>query len=112
MFQILSGDVSQSFQFVVVDILSLALGKAVKKERAIFGSVRDDHAKAPRSPLSRSSDPLLDKATAEICVDKTTLGPQDCLCQTRIINALAPDKSRDPLGLENPHRYFLSLSAL
>ena len=101
--QELGSDVPQGLQLVVVDVLPLALGKAVEEERPILRSIGHDHAKPARSPLPWSRNTLFDEATTQIGVDKPTLGSLDRLFQTRVTDPLMPDETRDPFGFENPH---------
>lgn len=93
------GDVPQGLQFVIVDVLPLALGKAVEEERPILRSIGRDHAKPARSPLPWSRDTLLDEATTQIGADKPTLGSFDRLLQTRVTDSRTSSARHHPITL-------------
>jgi hypothetical protein len=101
-------DFSQRRQFGLVDVLALVLGEG-KQEDGSVGTNSDNHAKAASLALSWPGDPLLDKLTAKISIDRTSHGPFDRIDEGVITNVVLPRKFSERSGLENPQRSSLVL---
>src|ERR1700737_434037 len=61
-------NLSQRRQLVPPDVFALTLGEAIKKHGAMARAIRDEHPISARSPLPRSSRPLLNDPTAQVGV--------------------------------------------
>jgi len=95
--------VAQVGQFMIADVVAIALCEAEEEHCEIAGAVGDERPMAAASPLALSRDPLLDDAAAKIGVDKSALRPFDGLHQTGVGDAFAHRESGEQSGLENSH---------
>jgi hypothetical protein len=86
-----------------IDIVALALGKAIEEHGTPTIAVGDQNAKAAAATLARAGDALLDEPTPENRVDEAAPSPVNRLAQTLITDALAPGKPNEPCGREYAH---------
>jgi hypothetical protein len=96
-------DLLQGHKFVGIDVLSLALGKAIEEHRSIPGPIGDQHAIAGRAALSSPRDPLFDDPAAESGIDEAAFCPCHSFRQVPICYPLAAREPHEPFGFENMH---------
>src|SRR5947209_7517437 len=90
-------------QLVLADIVSFILGETVDKHRPPARAKQNNRSKAARLAASRTTDPLLDDAAAQIGVDKSTFGIDDRLAQGLVAEVRMAGEPDERLGLEYPH---------
>jgi hypothetical protein len=99
----LRSDGPQIGQFVIIDIVSVALGEAEQENCEIFQAPRNQRPVTASATFAPSRHPLFDDASAEVSIDEPAPCPLDCLDQARIGYALTRGESGEQPRLENPH---------
>src|ERR1700704_5070996 len=102
-------DVLQRRQFVVIDVLALAFGKAVKEYRPIASPIGDQHAVAARPALSLSGDPLFDDVTTQVSIDKAALRALYRFAQAVIADPFPPRIARKPFRFKNSQTALITI---
>jgi hypothetical protein len=102
-------DVLQRRQFVVIDVLALAFGKAVKEYRSIASPIRDQHAVAARPALSLSGDPLFDDVATQVAIDKAALRALYRFAQAVIADPFLPCITHEPFRFKNPQTTLITI---
>jgi len=97
-------DVSQSGQFVVIDVLPFAFGEAVKEYRPITSPIRDQYA-----ALSLSGDPLFDDVATQVPIDEAALRALYRFAQAVIANPFPPCIAHEPFRFENPQTALITI---
>src|SRR5579871_4982908 len=69
--QIEPGQLFQVIQFPVVDVVALALGKAIEEDRALGGPIDNYHPNTPRASAARPGDALLDQMPSKDGIDQS-----------------------------------------
>jgi hypothetical protein len=96
-------DFPRCLQFVLFEVLPVALGKSKDEYGAVAPSESNHRTIPTGSPFSLPSDTLVDQPAAQIRVNQAPLCPLDCLPQTGVSDSLTPGKPREPPRFENLH---------
>src|SRR5512145_560236 len=89
---------------IILDVVALALGKAVHEEGTSCCVIKNDGAKASRLASARPCHPLLDYASTEISVNLTLLRSFNGFKQGFIRDAPLTGEAFEPCVLEYPHK--------
>jgi hypothetical protein len=101
--QHLIGSPLQPYQLVIVDVVALVLGEAMKENGAHPLAVDEKNPVPARAALAFAREPLLDNATTEIGINEATLSALDGIAQAVVINPLLAGKTTETLGREDSH---------
>ncbi len=91
---------SESLQFIPAEILPVALGEPVDKERKLALPEQYDRTEPARPALTLAGNALFDDSSSEISIDQTPPGSADSVAQGRIIHSLTVSKAGEHLRLE------------
>jgi hypothetical protein len=102
-------NVPQGPQFVVIDVLALAFGEAVKEYRPVASPIRDQHAVTARPALSLSGDPLFDDVTTQVSIHKAAVRALYRFAQAVIADPFPPRITHKPFRFKNSQTTLITI---